>query len=239
MKLLAFDTSTQVLSVAVGDGRGAALAQYRGEGGAQASYTLIAQVQALLAQLGWSMGELDAIVFGAGPGSFTGLRTACAVAQGLALGADCPVLPVSTLLAVAETARLQVAPAAASWSVAAVLDARMQEVYARVWDWSQSRWSARDADRLCAPSDLEWPADVKWLAGNAPAVYATELAPWLAQPQHHSVQALPQAEAMLRLAPQLLAQGLAVAPEQALPVYVRDKVAQTSAERAALKTGRP
>jgi tRNA threonylcarbamoyl adenosine modification protein YeaZ len=138
------------------------------------------------------MHQLDAIAFGAGPGSFTGLRTACAVAQGLALGLDCPLLPVSTLLAVAESARTQVAPDAARWSVAAVLDARMHEVYSRVWDWSQGQWRARGEDRLCAPSALVWPHDVRWLAGNAHAVYASDWAPWLSQPENAFVEALPK-----------------------------------------------
>ena len=103
-KFLAFDTSTDRLSIAVTDG--ARVWQHSGAGGAQASSTLIPAILALLAEAGLQLGELDAIAFGRGPGSFTGLRTACAVAQGLAFGArqgaGMPVLPIDTLMAVAE-----------------------------------------------------------------------------------------------------------------------------------------
>lgn len=238
MKLLAFDTSTQTLSIAVGEGGAVALAQHQGEGGAQASYTLIASVQRVLAQVGWGLTDLDAIVFGAGPGAFTGLRTACAVAQGLALGLDRPVLPVPTLLAVAEDARARHAGQAPQWSVAVLMDARMHEVYASSYDYAQGIWQERTPARLCAPAHWEPPAGVGHLAGNAHTVYAQDLAPWLQSGAAQALQAheaVPDACAMLRLAPQLWAQGQAVAPENALPVYVRDKVAQTSAERAALK----
>ena len=85
MKLLAFDTSTEIMSIAVA--HDAQLWQHTGAGGAQASSTLIPAIQALMAQAGLRLEQLDAIVFGRGPGSFTGLRTACSVAQGLAFGA--------------------------------------------------------------------------------------------------------------------------------------------------------
>ena len=104
MNLLAFDTSTDTVSIAVQAGD--AVWQHTGPGGSQASATLIPAIRSLLAQAGMSFSTLDAIVFGRGPGSFTGLRTACAVAQGLAFGArggaGVPVLPVDTLLAVAD-----------------------------------------------------------------------------------------------------------------------------------------
>ena len=129
-KFLAFDTSTDAMSVAVTDG--ARLWQHTGPGGAKASTTLIPVVMALMADAGLALGDLEAIVFGRGPGSFTGLRTACAVAQGLAFGANAgagvPVLPVDTLQAVAEEARLQPS-AEASPYITALLDARMDEMY--------------------------------------------------------------------------------------------------------------
>jgi tRNA threonylcarbamoyladenosine biosynthesis protein TsaB len=128
MKLLAFDTSTEHLSIAVSwllDGRDKCLS-FTGPGGATASTTLIPQVLRLMAEAGWTFGMLDAIVFGAGPGSFTGLRTACSVTQGLAFGADVPVLPADTLQAVAEETRY----ATGASRVHSVLDARMDEVYA-------------------------------------------------------------------------------------------------------------
>ena len=229
MNLLAFDTSTDTLSIAVQ--RGPEVWEHTGPGGAQASAALIPAVRSLMAQAGLSFDTLDAIVFGRGPGSFTGLRTACAVAQGLAFGArggqGVPVLPVDTLLAVAEEAR----HAHGCTRVVAVLDARMNEVYhARCeWDAAPGHWRTDTDFGLDAPEALQPPAG--WtVAGNAQAAYGERLAP--AAPH---VAVLPTARALLRLAPALLAAGAAVAASEALPRYIRDKVAQTTAERAALR----
>jgi len=99
MKLLAFDTSTEVLSIAVQNG--AAMYEFVGTGGAQASSRLIPEIQVLMAKAGLALQDLDGIAFGAGPGAFTGLRASCAVAQGLGFGANVPLLPINTLHAVA------------------------------------------------------------------------------------------------------------------------------------------
>ncbi|HAJ11148.1 MAG TPA: tRNA (adenosine(37)-N6)-threonylcarbamoyltransferase complex dimerization subunit type 1 TsaB, partial [Comamonadaceae bacterium] len=159
MKLLAFDTSTDTLSIAVQAGE--AVWQHSGPGGAQASATLIPAIRGLLAQAGLSFDTLDAIVFGRGPGSFTGLRTACAVAQGLAFGArggaGVPVLPVDTLLAVAEDARQQ----HGCTRVVATLDARMDEVYVARCEWVPApdglagHWRADEDFGLCAPEAVQ------------------------------------------------------------------------------------
>jgi tRNA threonylcarbamoyladenosine biosynthesis protein TsaB len=140
---LAFDTSTDVLSLAVA--RGDRVWTQTLPGGAQASSGLIPAVLALLAEADLPLHSLTAIVFGRGPGSFTGLRTACAVAQGLAFGANVPVLPVDTLLAVAEEARwLQElagktqagqTPECEDLTVLTLLDARMDEVYSAAYRW--------------------------------------------------------------------------------------------------------
>jgi len=160
-------------------------------------------------------------VFGRGPGAFTGLRTACAVAQGLAFGAGRPVLPVETLMAVAEDARAR----HGCDRVVAALDARMDEVYAAAYRHDGRRWHREGPVTLGAPQALAL-ADGYVLAGNVQAAYGDRLpAPALA--------AAPTAAALLRLAPAALADGEAVPPEQALPLYVRDKVAQTTAEREA------
>ncbi|HOV18935.1 MAG TPA: tRNA (adenosine(37)-N6)-threonylcarbamoyltransferase complex dimerization subunit type 1 TsaB, partial [Ottowia sp.] len=167
--------------------------------------------------------------------SFTGLRTACAVAQGLAFGAGVPVLPIDTLLAVAEEAR----QAQGSTRVMALLDARMDQVYAAPWAWSEpAGWQAAGETVVCAPEALALPAGAQaWvLAGNGWAPYGARLPSALqALPR---VAALPTARALLGLAPALWAAGQAVPPEQALPLYVRDKVAQTTAERAAAAAAR-
>lgn len=229
MKLLAFDTSTEVLSIAVDcDG---AQHLHTGSGGAQASFGLIAGVQALLQQAGMAMQTLDAIVFGAGPGSFTGLRTACSVAQGLALGAQRQVLPVNSLLAVAEDARGRLHPQAAALEVLALLDARMDEVYAAGFGWQDGQWQQRGEIQLCRPEALQIDERVQLLAGNVFTVYPGRVEQAMGTLQRPCVAALPSAQAMLRLAPDMLRQGLALPPEGALPLYVRDKVAKTTAER--------
>lgn len=229
MNLLAFDTSTDTLSIAVQHGD--VVREHTGPGGALASSTLIPTINRLLAEAGLSFATLDAIVFGRGPGSFTGLRTACAVAQGLAFGArggaGVPVLPVDTLLAVAEEARHQHGCS----QVVAVLDARMDEVYSARCEWrpAERRWLA-DADfGLGAPETVQVPAG--WsVVGNAHTPYGERLAPLATH-----VRALPTATALLRLAPALLAAGNAVPASDALPRYIRDKVAKTTAERDALR----
>ncbi len=224
MKLLAFDTSTETMSIAVGHGSG--VWQHTGAGGAQASSSLIPAILSLMQQAGLQLSELDAIAFGRGPGSFTGLRTACSVAQGLAWGAGLKVLPVDTLLAVAAQARHE----HGAQRIVAALDARMDEMYVARYDFSLH--SAPDAEpELMRPEVLEVPPG--WaLAGNVFQAYSSRFATGLADgvPQY---EALPLAPAMLRLAPAMLAAGRAVSAELALPRYIRDKVAKTTEERAA------
>lgn len=221
-RFLAFDTSTDRLSIAVR--HGARTVAHDGPGGAQASTTLIPLIRELLAEAGLSLGELDAIAFGRGPGSFTGLRTACAVAQGLGFGAGVPLLPVDTLHALAEEARHRFGTP----RVVAVLDARMDQVYAARVAFDGDAASVSDTEVL-APKAVVVPEG--WvLAGNAFAAYGERLP---AAAARHEV--LPTAGALLRLAPALLAAGRAVDPADAWPLYVRDKVAQTTDERAAIK----
>lgn len=222
LKLLAFDTSTETMTVAVANG--ALSWRHSGRGGALASSTLIPAIQALLAEAGLALRELDAIAFGHGPGSFTGLRTACSVAQGLAFGAGVPVLGIDTLMAVADQARQQ----AGCTQVLAVLDARMDEVYAGGYEFADGGWNRRGEFSLDKPDALSLPPG--WtLAGNAFDAYGERL------PPGPRVACLPSAQALLRLAPGLFARGGALPADQALPLYIRDKVAQTTDERAALK----
>jgi len=222
MRLLAFDTSTELLSVAVRHGD--MLIERESAGGAQASATLIPLIQGLLEEAGLSLRELDAIAFGRGPGSFTGLRTACSVAQGLGFGAGVALLPVDTLLAVAEEARHRFG----AHRLVAVLDARMEQVYAASYDFASGA-APQVEPQLLAPEELVVPPGYV-LAGNAFEAYGDRLP---AAPARHSAR--PTAAAMLRLAPGLLTKGASVPPADAWPLYVRDKVAQTTAERAAAK----
>ena len=238
MKLLAFDTSTEMMSVAVQrtlDGAGQALPvnqvwRHSAPGGAQTSATLIPTIQRLMEQANLQFGQLDAIAFGNGPGSFTGLRTACAVAQGLAFGADVKVLPIDTLLAVAEEARWQHTPSLDTFEVMALLDARMDEMYAGHYAFGNGRWTQIKDGSLIRPENLVCDAGCS-LAGNVFAAYGARLPALLAQ----RVDALPTATAILRLAPVLLVAGAAVRADLALPRYIRDKVAKTTLERAVEK----
>lgn len=237
MQLLALDTSTETMSIAVQrvvDGQ-ARVWQHHAPGGAQTSSQLIPAIQALLEQAGLAIGELDAIAFGCGPGSFTGLRTACSVAQGLAFGAaahkpggaSTPVLPVDTLLAVAEEARYQQARGTLQLQVLSLLDARMDEMYAGYYRYANGRWTQLEDFSLIRPQDLA-PESGWLLAGNVWDAYGQRL-PLGAT---GGLKTLPSASAMLRLAPQLLAHGAGIDPALALPRYIRDKVAKTTHERA-------
>ena len=212
-KLLAFDTSTETMFIAVANGE--QLWQHKGEGGAKTSATLIPAIMVLLREANVQLADLDAIVFGRGPGSFTGLRTACSVAQGLAFGANVKVLPIDTLLAVAEDARFEHGVD----QVLAVLDARMGEVYSATYAFEAGQWHVESDIQLGRPDALHIPQNVAAVGNFAPA----------------NLAAMPTATAMLRLAPAMLAAGKAVPADQALPLYVRDKVAQTTLEREAIK----
>ena len=250
------------MSVAVTDG--VQTWHHTAPGGAKASTTLIPAILALLAQAGLALGDLQAIVFGRGPGSFTGLRTACAVAQGLAFGANegqgIPVLPIDTLLAVAEEARWQSwlqgssqlsqqnsshgppqsakqnAPKTSPQSITALLDARMDEMYVQRYVCNGDALTPVGLCELIQPEQLQSQlltfaeGQVTIYAGNVFSVYAERLPSDL-----NTITCMPTATALLRLAPALAASGHCVAADQALPLYVRDKVAQTTVEREAAK----
>jgi tRNA threonylcarbamoyladenosine biosynthesis protein TsaB len=229
-RLLAFDTSTERMAVAVLAPSGEHLADE--PGGASASAGLLPCIQALLAGAGLAQSDLQAIAFGRGPGAFTGLRTSGAVAQGLAFGLGVPVLPIDSLLIVAEDARSQLAPAGEPFEVDVLMDARMAQIYAARCAWDGSRWSTpRPAELITQLALAEtWrlrpPAHV---AGSALAVFGELL------PVPPGVRRAPvehgRAAALLRLALRAWRAGEAVDAALALPLYVRDKVAQTSAER--------
>lgn len=230
--LLAFDTATEHLSIAVAaHGR---VLTHEAAGGAQASATLIPAILALLAEAGVTLRALDAIAFGRGPGAFTGLRTACSVAQGLAFGAGKPVLAIDTLLAVAEDARA----GRDELDVWVAMDARMDEVYAARYRFAVGAWSVVDAPMLTTPEALNarWQAQPPQLvAGSALGAFGARLALGAAM---LAPEARPRAAAMLPLARALWAQGGAVDAAHALPLYLRDKVAQTTLEREALRAAK-
>ena len=235
VRLLAFDTSTEAMAIAVrgpGGDHGALL-----PGGARASAGLLPAIHALLAEAGLKLADIDAIAFGQGPGAFTGLRTSCAVAQGLGFGLDRPLLALDSLLVVAEDARLQVAPEAESFEVGVAMDARMDEVYAGRYLWAQGRWHVIVAPALYTLPALAraWAQPPDWVAGSAWAAFGERLG--LPADQRCVAQERDRPAALLCLAQAMFDGGLGIAAADALPLYLRDKVALTTAEREALKAG--
>jgi tRNA threonylcarbamoyladenosine biosynthesis protein TsaB len=195
---------------------------------------LIPAILGLLARAGLHIGDLDAIAFGRGPGAFTGLRTACSVAQGLAFGAGKPVVPVDTLLAVAEDARDGESPQ----EIWVAMDARMDEIYAARYRYDGSGWDTLAAPFLAQPDTLNalWAAEPpQAVAGSALGIFGERLQTGGAR---LAPDAAPHASGMLRLAARSFAQGGGVDAALAIPLYVRDKVAQTTAEREAARAAR-
>ena len=223
MNILALDTSTEACSVAVWlDGS----VIERLEHGRQHSERILAMVQEVLDEAGMALGRMDALAFGRGPGSFTGLRIGAGVAQGLAFGADIPVVPVSSLAALAQGLDVP--------RVLAALDARMGQVY-----WGLCTRDAAGFMRLVSPEYVSAPGEIilpdqdEWTgAGSGWDVYAeimlarlgSTVGTW--QPL-----ALPHARHVAVLGAAGLRAGQAVTAEHALPVYVRDDVAKKAAER--------
>jgi tRNA threonylcarbamoyladenosine biosynthesis protein TsaB len=228
MRLLAFDTSTDWLTVACGSGE---TWWVRGEPAGQAhSERLLPLVDAVLAEAGWSLRSLDGIAFGAGPGSFTGVRIACGVAQGLAFGTDLPLVAVPTLEALAHAAWRR----HAATHVFACVDARMREVYVAAYAREDGRWSEMLAPAVMKPAEVTVPARgaFPWFGvGGGFAAYPS-LRAQLAL-EHVDVDAVPDARAIGELAQPRFAAGEGVAAAAALPLYVRHRVALTTAERAA------
>jgi tRNA threonylcarbamoyladenosine biosynthesis protein TsaB len=234
MKLLAIDTSTERMSLAAQNGEH--VVTHQGAAGAQASAHLIDAVLALLEQANVSLPSLQAIAFGQGPGAFTGLRTACSVSQGLALGLNIPLVPLDTLLCIAQSA------APTHHRVMSVLDARMGQVYSAAYERTSAGWSIVCKPLLSRPDELSWPA--QWQ--NQPMLLTGNAVNSLAQALQHlrhplvSVQEQwPDARAMLPLAAAVWQRGDSVAAADAAPVYIRDEVARTTAQRLADKQAQP
>jgi tRNA threonylcarbamoyladenosine biosynthesis protein TsaB len=230
--ILAIETSSELASCALLSGD--TLRERASSGVRTHSQAILPMVQEILAEAGIGLRQCDAIAFGAGPGSFTGVRTAAGIAQGLAFGAGLPVVPVVTLAAMALACREKTG----TLEVLAVLDARMGEVY-----WAQYRyeggWLEVAAPALCAPEDLapvraEHPLVA---CGNGFSAYPEAFAE-----RNFSAGALPgivpHAAQVARLAAIELAAGRSVEPAQAQPLYLRNKIAFTSAERQAINAAK-
>ncbi|WP_208280763.1 tRNA (adenosine(37)-N6)-threonylcarbamoyltransferase complex dimerization subunit type 1 TsaB [Massilia oculi] len=226
--ILAIETSAELASCALLAGE--KVIERSTPGVRSHSQSVLPMVQELLNEAGIALADCDAVAFGAGPGSFTGVRTACGVAQGLAYGAGLPVLPLVTLEAMAEACR---AGTGAS-DVLAVLDARMGEVYWAQYRFDGGKWTEVVAPALSAPQDVA-PLAAEGLraCGNGFAEYADAFAgrPFA---QGALPDIMPHARELALLARGALADGQGVPAAQAQPLYLRNKVAYTSAERQAI-----
>jgi tRNA threonylcarbamoyladenosine biosynthesis protein TsaB len=225
VKLLGIETSGRVGSVALSldgriDSREIANARAQTEG-------LLTVVDELLAGAGLEVADLDGIAFGRGPGSFTGLRVAAAVAQGLAAPARVPLLPVSSLLCLAQRAWRS---ERAERTVACV-DAHMGEIYWGEFELRGGVVVAAGAERLGAPSELAPPSGQAWVAvGSGFAAQREALAPVLAKAQRVLPELEPAAEDLFATAAEALASGRATSPRDALPVYLREHTAWRRAD---------
>jgi tRNA threonylcarbamoyladenosine biosynthesis protein TsaB len=219
LKLLAFDTSTELCSAALyQDGVWLIREEMAGN---RHSELLLPMVGSLLAEAGIRLRDLDGLAYGKGPGSFTGLRIGCGAAQGLALGADIPVTGVVTLEAMAF--------AAGADQVLACIDARMHEIYVAAYRRQEGRMTEVSGPVVLKPAMLTLPDDGEWLGcGTGFATY-----PELLSGQLSAVRpdVFTHARAIGQLALPVFAAGCGEAPETAEPLYVRDKVALKTSER--------
>jgi len=226
MKIIAIETSTEYCSVALWqDGVVTGKSENVGQ---KHSEVLMEMLDGVLQEAGIKLAQLDGIAFGAGPGSFTGVRIACGVAQGLALGANLPVIGVCTLQAVAAGSGKD--------KVIAALDARMAEVYFAVYEKHDGEWLTVCAPCLCLPQDTPAVAGAGWLgAGSGFAAHGAVLqARYDGQLGGIDAACVPQAGAIAELAAPMFAAGLGLDAALAMPLYLRDKVALKTSERMAL-----
>ena len=222
MNILALDTSTEACSAALLIG--AEVREQFKLAPREHAQLILPMVDALLAEAGLSLSQLDAIAFGCGPGSFTGLRIAAGVAQGFAFGANLPVLPISTLAALAQGVYSDLS----ATRVLAALDARMSEVYWGVYQINNAGvMELYGAEQVCAPDKVVLPLDGEWVgAGSGWKEYGTALRECCGTLVHTVMpERLPRARDIALLGVVALQRGLAVNAEQALPVYLRNQVA--------------
>lgn len=228
MKILALETSTEYCSVALW--RDGTVIEHCELVGQKHSEVLIEMVDGLLRENGEKLKQLDGIAFGVGPGSFTGVRIACGATQGLALGANLPVVGVSTLQAVAE--------ATGNRKVVAALDARMNELYLAAYELHEEAWLTAIEPCLCKPDEAPMLEGDRWFAaGSGFAVQGEVLG------QRYAGRLLdvdgtvvPRAASIARIASARFARGLGEDAAMALPIYLRDKVALKTHERELQKT---
>src|SRR5215471_8002514 len=228
MRIIALDASTELCSAALGDG---AVWKERAErAGQRHSELLLPMVRELLAESRIGLPEIDGIAFGAGPGSFTGLRIACGVAQGLAFAAGLTVVGVSTLEAMAEAARLR----HGATRVIAALDARMHEIYIAAYEYDGTRWRAALEPVAVDPGAAPLPPGGGWTGVGAGFGAYARLGERLESVLGRRDETIaPEAATIGTLALRRFAAGEGVHARETAPLYLRHRVALTAAERAA------
>jgi tRNA threonylcarbamoyladenosine biosynthesis protein TsaB len=217
LNILALDTSSEYCSVALVHGD--ALDATEEHAGQRHSELILGMIDELLARHALEVRRLDGIAYGAGPGSFTGLRIACGVVQGLALAGGIPVVGIGTLLAMAERAPAD--------RVVCCIDARMHEIYHAAYERRNGSWHAVQSPSVVRPREAPLPPGGTWFgAGNGYAVYRDILGARYAGPVDRFDSDLhARAEEIARLALPAFEQGLGMDAALALPLYVRDRVA--------------
>lgn len=225
MNILALDTSTEYCSVALwSDGTVIERCELAGQ---KHSELLIGMLDALLNDAGIRLAQVDGIAFGKGPGSFTGVRIACGAAQGLAFGANLSVAGICTLEALAE--------ASGRTRVIAALDARMDEIYHAAYEKRDGVWMTVSEPCLCKPEEAPPLTGENWFgAGSGFATHGNALDErYAGQLLGVDASMVPQAAAIAALGAAQFAAGCGVDAAQALPLYLRDKVALKTSERVA------
>jgi tRNA threonylcarbamoyladenosine biosynthesis protein TsaB len=224
VNLLAVETSTELCSVALWRDGGLFVEEVLAEN--RHSEVLVPMLRRVLERARLRPAQMDAFGFGCGPGSFTGLRIACGIVQGMAFAAARPVVPVPSLLALAEQSN--------EAHVVAGLDARMGEAYLAAYARSGDDWNEVIAPRLADARSLPALPGRRWAATGS----GFDRHPWLREAYRDAVQMrlegdLPRAAAVAKVAVRRFARGAGLPADQAAPLYLRDKVALTTAERRA------
>lgn len=223
MKLLALDTATEACSVAL-NLNGEVIERFA-LSPRRHSRDLLPMVESILADAGLSLKQLDALAFGRGPGAFTGLRVATAMVQGLAFAVDLPVLPISTLAALAQQGLREQQVS----HVLSAIDARMNEVYWGAFIAKDGLMTPLASETVAMPENVTQPAvQTKWFGIGTGWAFRERMAVTVTSCQ---TQAWPHAQDIAILASADLKQGKALPAEQAMPVYLRDKVALKKSER--------
>ncbi|TXH71161.1 MAG: tRNA (adenosine(37)-N6)-threonylcarbamoyltransferase complex dimerization subunit type 1 TsaB [Thiothrix sp.] len=231
MPLLALDTSSDACSAAVLTSE-ACFTEFELTPRAH-TQLILPMVESVLKQADLELVQVDAIAFGRGPGAFTGVRIATGVAQGLALAANKKLLPISSLAALAQQAYQQ----QQAQKILVALDARMGEVYWGIFQVVDGQVKLQGEEQVLSPAAIDLPTEKGWIAvGSGWAAYPELLARASDLVLASYADWLPSAEFIAQLAWQDYQAGRAVAAEQAQPIYLRNKIAQTTQERLALKT---